>query len=120
MTVQMHVAATLNVVAVHVAGASPNVRLRELELHASSSRDVQRRHYQGLEARYEITGDETRDLTIQEYDMAALFPNIYTHRKVADTASKACDICYKPSTSVLVTPENKVYRTFAVIRRSAV
>ncbi|RDW60795.1 DUF1742-domain-containing protein [Coleophoma cylindrospora] len=33
--------------------------------------------------------------------MAAPFPNIYTHRKVADTASKACDICYKPSTSVL-------------------
>lgn len=38
----------------------------------------------------------------------ASFPNIYTHRKVADTASKACEICYKPSTSVLVTPENKV------------
>lgn len=37
----------------------------------------------------------------------ASFPNIYTHRKVADTASKACEICYKPSTSVLITPENK-------------
>ncbi|KAJ5040993.1 uncharacterized protein L3040_005551 [Drepanopeziza brunnea f. sp. 'multigermtubi'] len=37
----------------------------------------------------------------------ASFANIYTHRKVADTASKACDICYKPSTSVLVSPENK-------------
>lgn len=37
----------------------------------------------------------------------ASFPNIYTHRKVADTASKSCEICYKPSTSVLVTPENK-------------
>lgn len=36
------------------------------------------------------------------------FPNIYTHRKVADTASKPCDICFKPSTSVLVVPENKV------------
>ncbi|KAL3427696.1 hypothetical protein PVAG01_01205 [Phlyctema vagabunda] len=35
------------------------------------------------------------------------FPNIYHHRKVAETASKSCDICYKPSTSVLVTPENK-------------
>ncbi|RDW91477.1 DUF1742-domain-containing protein [Coleophoma crateriformis] len=44
--------------------------------------------------------------------MAAPFPNIYTHRKVADTASKACDICYKPSTSVLVTPENKAYKAF--------
>lgn len=37
----------------------------------------------------------------------ASFPNVYTHRKVADTASKACEICYKPSTSVLVTPQNK-------------
>ncbi|KFY12642.1 hypothetical protein V491_06704 [Pseudogymnoascus sp. VKM F-3775] len=35
------------------------------------------------------------------------FPNIYTHRKVADTASKPCDICFKPSTSVLVVPDNK-------------
>lgn len=38
----------------------------------------------------------------------ASFPNIYTHRKVADTASKACEICYKPASSVLVTLENKV------------
>ncbi|OWP03643.1 hypothetical protein B2J93_3264 [Marssonina coronariae] len=38
--------------------------------------------------------------------MASL-ANIYTHRKVADTAAKACEICYKPSTSVLVAPENK-------------
>jgi hypothetical protein len=36
------------------------------------------------------------------------FQNIYTHRRVADTSSKACEICYKPSTSVLVAPENKV------------
>lgn len=42
----------------------------------------------------------------------ASFPNIYNHRKVADTASKACEICYKPSTSVLVTPENKVHRPY--------
>ncbi|KFX87231.1 hypothetical protein V490_08419 [Pseudogymnoascus sp. VKM F-3557] len=35
------------------------------------------------------------------------FQNVYTHRKVADTASKPCDICFKPSTSVLVVPENK-------------
>lgn len=40
------------------------------------------------------------------------FPNIYTHRKVADTASKPCDICFKPSTSVLVVPENKVRSLF--------
>ncbi|TAQ85088.1 hypothetical protein B7494_g6586 [Chlorociboria aeruginascens] len=39
--------------------------------------------------------------------MATPFPNIYHHRKVADTASKACDVCFKPSSSVLVTPENK-------------
>ncbi|KAK0116845.1 hypothetical protein ONS96_012693 [Cadophora gregata f. sp. sojae] len=37
----------------------------------------------------------------------ASFANVYTHRKVADTASKACEICYKPSTSVLVASENK-------------
>lgn len=38
----------------------------------------------------------------------ASFPNIWTHRKVAETASKPCEICYKPSASVLITPENKV------------
>ena len=38
----------------------------------------------------------------------ASFPNIYTHRKVADTAAKPCSICYKPSSSVMVTAENKV------------
>lgn len=36
------------------------------------------------------------------------FPNIYTHRKVADTAARSCDICYKQSTSVLITPEKQV------------
>lgn len=39
-------------------------------------------------------------------DMA--FPNVYTHRKVAETKLKACDICYKLSSSVLITPDNKV------------
>ncbi|CAJ2511691.1 Uu.00g073160.m01.CDS01 [Anthostomella pinea] len=39
--------------------------------------------------------------------MAMAFPNIYHHRKVADTSAKGCELCYKPSTSVLVTPENK-------------
>ncbi|KAJ5191026.1 Protein of unknown function DUF1742 [Penicillium cinerascens] len=33
--------------------------------------------------------------------------NIYHLRRVADTSSKACLICYKPSTSVLITPDNK-------------
>ncbi|KAK1765374.1 putative upf0589 protein [Phialemonium atrogriseum] len=35
------------------------------------------------------------------------FPNIYSHRKVAETSARACEICFKLSTSVLVTPENK-------------
>lgn len=35
------------------------------------------------------------------------FPNVYTHRKVADTASKGCNICYKPTTSVLITLEKQ-------------
>ncbi|KAM0207679.1 hypothetical protein ACHAQI_007476 [Fusarium lateritium] len=39
--------------------------------------------------------------------MATTFANIYTHRKVAETAAKACDICYKSSTSVLITPDKK-------------
>ncbi|KAL5086398.1 hypothetical protein Trisim1_009122 [Trichoderma cf. simile WF8] len=39
--------------------------------------------------------------------MAAPFPNLYTHRKVAESAAKACDICYKPSSSVLITPDKK-------------
>jgi ATP-dependent Clp protease ATP-binding subunit ClpA len=36
------------------------------------------------------------------------FQNVYMHRRVAETTSKPCEICYKPSTSVLVTSENKV------------
>jgi hypothetical protein len=39
---------------------------------------------------------------------AMAFPNVYTHRKVADTKAKSCDICYKLSTSVLITADNKV------------
>ncbi|CEJ59429.1 hypothetical protein PMG11_08054 [Penicillium brasilianum] len=33
--------------------------------------------------------------------------NIYHLRRVADTSAKACLICYKPSTSVMITPDNK-------------
>ncbi|KAI0604044.1 DUF1742-domain-containing protein, partial [Pyrenophora tritici-repentis] len=33
--------------------------------------------------------------------------NIWHHRRVAENASKACWICYKPTTSVLITPNNK-------------
>lgn len=36
------------------------------------------------------------------------FPNHYTHRKVAETSARTCEICFKPSTSVLITPDNKV------------
>ncbi|WQF81053.1 Putative VPS4-associated protein [Colletotrichum destructivum] len=35
------------------------------------------------------------------------FANIYTHRKVAETAAKGCDVCYRATSSVLVAPENK-------------
>ncbi|KAG6354430.1 hypothetical protein INS49_004447 [Diaporthe citri] len=38
----------------------------------------------------------------------ASFPNVYTHRKVAEAASKRCEICFKPSTSVLVTPDKQL------------
>ncbi|KAG6023712.1 hypothetical protein E4U19_004187 [Claviceps sp. Clav32 group G5] len=41
--------------------------------------------------------------------MSAPFPNLYAHRKVAETAAKACDICFKPSTSVLITADKKDY-----------
>ncbi|KAI4629287.1 uncharacterized protein J4E87_003551 [Alternaria ethzedia] len=33
--------------------------------------------------------------------------NLWHLRRVADNAAKACWICYKPSTSVLITPTNK-------------
>ncbi|OAA45580.1 hypothetical protein NOR_03369 [Metarhizium rileyi] len=39
--------------------------------------------------------------------MSASFPNLYTLRKVAESAAKACDVCYKPSTCVLITPDKK-------------
>lgn len=35
------------------------------------------------------------------------FPNVWHHRKVADASAKGCDICYKQSTSVLITPEKQ-------------
>ena len=39
--------------------------------------------------------------------MCATMENLWHHRKVADTAAKACMICFKPSSSVLITPDNK-------------
>jgi hypothetical protein len=41
------------------------------------------------------------------------FPNEYAHRKVAETKAKSCDICFKLSSSVLITPDNKVRVTLA-------
>lgn len=40
--------------------------------------------------------------------MSAPFPNLYTHRKVAEASAKSCDICYKQTTSVLITTDKKV------------
>lgn len=39
-----------------------------------------------------------------------MLPNTWYHRRVADSAAKACWICFKPSSSVLITPDNKVSR----------
>ncbi|PWY86202.1 DUF1742-domain-containing protein [Aspergillus heteromorphus CBS 117.55] len=39
--------------------------------------------------------------------MSITLQNIWHLRRVADTASKACYICYKPSSSVLITPDNR-------------
>ena len=33
--------------------------------------------------------------------------NVWFHRRVAETSQKACTICFKPSSSVLITPDNK-------------
>ncbi|KAE8150159.1 VPS4-associated protein 1 [Aspergillus avenaceus] len=33
--------------------------------------------------------------------------NVYHLRRVADTAARSCYICHKPSSSVLITPDNK-------------
>lgn len=38
--------------------------------------------------------------------------NIYHLRRVADTSAKACLICFKPSTSVMITPDNKVRQLY--------
>lgn len=40
--------------------------------------------------------------------MSLPFTNVYHLRTVADASSKACYVCYKPSTKVLITPDNKV------------
>ncbi|KAF6224019.1 hypothetical protein HO133_010593 [Letharia lupina] len=35
--------------------------------------------------------------------------NVWHLRRVAEASAKPCDICYKPTTSVLITPDNKDY-----------
>jgi AAA-ATPase Vps4-associated protein 1 len=40
--------------------------------------------------------------------MAAPLPNTWHLRRVADKNAKACWICYKASSSVLITPDSKV------------
>ncbi|KAK2749582.1 hypothetical protein FQN57_005804 [Myotisia sp. PD_48] len=39
--------------------------------------------------------------------MSQPLPNRWHHRRVAETSPKSCMICHKPSTSVLITPDNK-------------
>ena len=34
--------------------------------------------------------------------------NVWHHRKVAEASAKPCDICYKSTTNVLITPDNRV------------
>lgn len=45
----------------------------------------------------------------------SLLQNVWHHRRVADGSAKACWICFKPSTSVLITPNNKVIKLRIVI-----
>ncbi|KAL8984205.1 MAG: hypothetical protein Q9177_004766 [Variospora cf. flavescens] len=39
--------------------------------------------------------------------MAAQLQNVWHLRKVAEPSAKPCDICFKPTTSVLITPDQK-------------
>ncbi|KAF2280604.1 DUF1742-domain-containing protein [Westerdykella ornata] len=39
--------------------------------------------------------------------MSLQLQNVWHHRRVADASAKPCWICYKPSSSVLITPDNK-------------
>jgi len=40
--------------------------------------------------------------------MASPLPNEWHLRTVAESSAKACYVCYKPTTRVLITPDNKV------------
>ena len=39
---------------------------------------------------------------------STFFSNVYAHRRVAETKAKPCEICFRPSSSVLITLDNKV------------
>jgi len=47
-------------------------------------------------------------LGIQSQKEAMSFPNLYVHRKVAESNAQPCDICYKLSSSVLITDSEGV------------
>lgn len=52
------------------------------------------------------SGSDSSKVRLSTEDMS--LTNVYHLRRVADTSAKACLICFKPSTSVLITPDNKV------------
>ncbi|CAG7991800.1 unnamed protein product [Penicillium salamii] len=61
-------------------------------------------------------------LTTIQIILTALFcimslANVYHVRRVAETSAKACMICYKPSTTVMITPDNKVCCTIMLCIR---
>lgn len=47
--------------------------------------------------------------------------NVWHLRKVAEASAKPCDVCYKPTTNVLITPDNKVpYPTSTCLYQSLI
>ncbi|KAL8733349.1 MAG: hypothetical protein Q9166_002173 [cf. Caloplaca sp. 2 TL-2023] len=40
--------------------------------------------------------------------MTSLLQNVWHLRRVAEASAKPCHVCYKPTTSVLITPDQKV------------
>lgn len=45
---------------------------------------------------------------VQANSFTMALVNKWYLRRVAEASAKPCDICYKPTTSVLITPDNKV------------
>jgi len=48
-----------------------------------------------------------QDPSLHMTSITGSLPNIYHHRHVVAGSSKPCFICYKPTTSVLITPDNR-------------